>query len=112
MRCVRAGEKKGVPAKDRHGDRPVQLPPTGAPAWCEKGSGTFVRSTLRAKVPDPFSHQDGPSRADVLEDSEIPVMLWGFFLLIGSASRQTEGQSGVYRRWSVARPGGCLFLAN
>src|SRR5208282_63741 len=29
-------------------------------AWFEKGSGTFVRSTLRAvpaKVPDPFSNQ-------------------------------------------------------
>src|SRR5208283_3570309 len=32
--------------------------PKRGQAWCEKGSGTFVRSTLRAvpaKVPDPFS---------------------------------------------------------
>jgi len=37
-------------------------------AWCEKGSGTFVRSTLRAvpaKVPDPFSHQAGVSGLNI-----------------------------------------------
>src|SRR5208337_3717727 len=36
-------------------------------AWFEKGSGTFVRSTLRAvpaKVPDPFSNQAPTAGSD------------------------------------------------
>src|SRR5208337_271253 len=43
----------GLAWKNRHGSKRGQ-------AWLEKGSGTFVRSTLRAvpaKVPDPFSSQ-------------------------------------------------------
>src|SRR5208283_264420 len=65
----------------------------GKSARCEKGSGTFVRSTLRAvpaKVPDPFSHLAGKSGRGAVCYSEWYVCIFRNAPMVSEA--ESKGQ--------------------
>src|SRR5208282_3042938 len=74
---------------------------TGKAAWFEKGSGTFVRSTLRAlraKVPDPFSNHAGKA---VMKHTPLFLALWlALGIGIAPAAEWQAAKGPLATRWA------------